>query len=237
MFWVVTARLAGAIVAVFIGIVQRILHQRKIAAELHILSTHGITEERFVKIGGIQQWIGIRGEDQENPILLIVHGWPGSPRSIFTPRIRPWEKYFTCSIGPKGLWQNFGPDRTRRRGRTDNGSAGRGRDRGCRVRLRAFESEQSRFIGLLVCERVRIVDDQQPSRVVQRLCGHWSKCRYAAGPGSQPPRHRRAATGERSQEGRQRIGENRIRSVPLDREGLYRCGALDHEVRPSRIRS
>jgi hypothetical protein len=44
MFWVVTARLTGAIVALFIGIfIHRILHERKIAAELHIHSTHGIT--------------------------------------------------------------------------------------------------------------------------------------------------------------------------------------------------
>ena len=56
MFWVVTARLAGAIVALFVcTFAQRILHQCKIAAELHIHSIYGITEDRFLKMGGVQQ--------------------------------------------------------------------------------------------------------------------------------------------------------------------------------------
>jgi hypothetical protein len=56
MFWVVTARLAGAVVALIIGIfMHRMLHKRKIAAELHIHGIHGIYEDRFVKTRGIQQ--------------------------------------------------------------------------------------------------------------------------------------------------------------------------------------
>lgn len=140
MFWVVTARLVGALVALCIGIfVQRILHQRRIAAELHILSAQGITEERFVKIGGIQQWIGIRGEDQENPILLIVHGGPGSPCSIFTPRIRSWEKYLTLV-----QWDQRGCGKTL--GRTGQGGA----DELTMDRLAADGIEVAAF----VCERL-----------------------------------------------------------------------------------
>ena len=32
-----------------------------------------IQEERFVKLGGIEQWITIRGANRSNPVLLIVH--------------------------------------------------------------------------------------------------------------------------------------------------------------------
>jgi pimeloyl-ACP methyl ester carboxylesterase len=76
-------------------LLQRKLQQAKMAAALRIESARGIVEERFVKIGGIEQWIGIRGEDTNNPALLILHGGPGCSYSIFTPHLRSWERYFT----------------------------------------------------------------------------------------------------------------------------------------------
>jgi len=33
-----------------------------------------IHEAAFVRIGGIDQWITIRGDDRANPVLLIIHG-------------------------------------------------------------------------------------------------------------------------------------------------------------------
>src|SRR5579863_2066809 len=77
------------------ALIQRKLRQSKMAAALQIESGDGIVEERFVRIGGIDQWIGIRGEHQDNPVLLILHGGPGCSYSIFTPHLRSWEKYFT----------------------------------------------------------------------------------------------------------------------------------------------
>jgi len=47
--------------------------------------THGkvlansIAKMEYVKIGGIKQFILIRGKNINNPILLILHGGPGSP--------------------------------------------------------------------------------------------------------------------------------------------------------------
>jgi pimeloyl-ACP methyl ester carboxylesterase len=78
-----------------VALIQRKLRQSKNAAALKIESTHFIVEEQFVRIGGIDQWIGIRGEEQNNPVLFILHGGPGCSYSIFTPHLRPWEKYFT----------------------------------------------------------------------------------------------------------------------------------------------
>ncbi len=104
--------LLAALPALAVGatVIHRKLRQRKIAACLRIGSANGIVESRFVSIGGIEQWIGIRGEDRSNPVLLILHGGPGASCSIFTPRICTWEKHFTIVH-----WDQRGSGKTLRR--------------------------------------------------------------------------------------------------------------------------
>jgi pimeloyl-ACP methyl ester carboxylesterase len=83
-------------------------HQR--ASEARITTPNGIAEGRYVPIGGVEQWLQIRGEDRANPVLLVVHGGPGSPYSIFTPVLREWERHFTVVH-----WDRRGSGRTLRR--------------------------------------------------------------------------------------------------------------------------
>ena len=47
------------------------------ARDYAITSQNGIDEGRYVAIGDIQQWITIRGENRDNPVLLFLHGGPG----------------------------------------------------------------------------------------------------------------------------------------------------------------
>ncbi len=42
-----------------------------------------IHDSGYVKIGGIEQWISIDGADCAKPALLLVHGGPGNPLSVY----------------------------------------------------------------------------------------------------------------------------------------------------------
>ncbi|HEY0061011.1 MAG TPA: alpha/beta fold hydrolase [Telluria sp.] len=69
----------------------------KIIADMrHIVTPMGIERSQSVRIGGIDQWISVRGMDRRNPILLMIHGGPGyvsMPSSWYFQR--GWEEYFT----------------------------------------------------------------------------------------------------------------------------------------------
>jgi pimeloyl-ACP methyl ester carboxylesterase len=60
-----------------------------------IHTKNGIEEEGFVQIGGIDQWIQIRGEDRLNPVVLFLHGGPGVSYIPFGDAFRDWEGCFT----------------------------------------------------------------------------------------------------------------------------------------------
>ncbi len=114
----ILASVAGAIVASVVGgLAYRKVCQRWVAEALTIDTPNGIVEERFVRIGGIEQWIQIRGEDRTNPVLLVVHGGPGWPNATFTLPLRSWEKHFTVV-----QWDQRGVSKTLGR----NGKAGSG---------------------------------------------------------------------------------------------------------------
>ena len=61
-----------------------------------VTDPHGIEELKPVKIGGVEQWLHIRGRNRNNPILLWLHGGPGAPIiGSLEATQRPWEDYFT----------------------------------------------------------------------------------------------------------------------------------------------
>ncbi|HST44426.1 MAG TPA: alpha/beta hydrolase [Luteimonas sp.] len=73
------------------------LAARATVADLgRILAPGGIQETYTARIGGIDQWVDIRGQDRDNPVILFVHGGPASP---VVPTMwqfqRPIEEYFT----------------------------------------------------------------------------------------------------------------------------------------------
>jgi pimeloyl-ACP methyl ester carboxylesterase len=54
-----------------------------------------IQEMRYVTLGGIEQWITIRGASRANPVMLIVHGGPGDAQSFLHSTYAIYEKDFT----------------------------------------------------------------------------------------------------------------------------------------------
>jgi pimeloyl-ACP methyl ester carboxylesterase len=67
-----------------------------IAASRKIVSPNGVEELLPVQINGTTQWLSIRGRDRRNPILLVLHGGPGSPTMPADYTFQnPWEDYFT----------------------------------------------------------------------------------------------------------------------------------------------
>ncbi|MCH5584095.1 alpha/beta hydrolase [Shimazuella sp. AN120528] len=79
----------------FASLIFRKRNQRKNERLLQIHTPNGIEQNNFITINGIEQWVSIRGENRDNPILFFVHGGPASSYSIFSPLLRYWEKHFT----------------------------------------------------------------------------------------------------------------------------------------------
>ncbi|MFI9806404.1 alpha/beta fold hydrolase [Streptomyces sp. NPDC052301] len=73
----------------------RALKRRAHAKSLRITTPNGVDESSYVRIGGIDQWISVRGDDRTNPVILEVHGGPGASNLIHVPRTRAWERHFT----------------------------------------------------------------------------------------------------------------------------------------------
>jgi pimeloyl-ACP methyl ester carboxylesterase len=73
-----------------------------------IKTPNGIDEGRYVKVGGIEQWISIRGENRNNPVILLVHGGPGDVTSPWTYALfGEWERTYTIV-----QWDQRGGGRT-----------------------------------------------------------------------------------------------------------------------------
>ncbi|HEV3090415.1 MAG TPA: alpha/beta hydrolase [Candidatus Cybelea sp.] len=67
-----------------------------IAVNQKIVSPDGIEELRSIDVHGCTQWLSIRGRDLSNPVLLYIHGGPGSPTMPESWTFQsPWEDFFT----------------------------------------------------------------------------------------------------------------------------------------------
>ncbi len=72
-----------------------------------------LAEKTFLEIGGIRQGMFIRGENPQNPVILYLHGGPGTPElPMILPHEQPerLEKYFTvCYWDQRGAGRRANP--------------------------------------------------------------------------------------------------------------------------------
>jgi len=112
MLWLArTARparwlLVGFVSATFVSHSYAVIPQNTAAQTAR--APEPVKEEMFVRIGGIDQWITIKGDDRSNPVLLFLHGGPGDAWSPFADAMfAGWEKDFTLV-----QWDQRGAGRT-----------------------------------------------------------------------------------------------------------------------------
>ena len=82
---------------------------RRNEQDYKITAPRGIDEAQYVPIGGIDQFISIRGENRNNPVILFLHGGPGDATNPWGYlAFRSWLEYFTVV-----QWDQRGAGRTR----------------------------------------------------------------------------------------------------------------------------
>jgi pimeloyl-ACP methyl ester carboxylesterase len=78
------------------------------ARDYAISTPNGIDEARYFEIGGIEQWVTLRGEDRANPVVLVLHGGPGDATNPWGhAAFRTWLKSYTVV-----QWDQRGAGRT-----------------------------------------------------------------------------------------------------------------------------
>jgi pimeloyl-ACP methyl ester carboxylesterase len=86
--------LVGA-VAVFEGWL-RFGHTKPFRGRDGKVPVNSVAEAGYVRLGGVEQWVLIRGEDVDNPPLIVLHGGPGMSEMGFLRRFNaPLERLFT----------------------------------------------------------------------------------------------------------------------------------------------
>lgn len=81
----------------------------RIADLCKISTPEGVQVLEPVEIDGTRQWISIRGLNRANPVLLMIHGGPGSPMMPSSWAFqRPWEDFFTVvQWDQRGVGKNY----------------------------------------------------------------------------------------------------------------------------------
>src|SRR5262245_332779 len=110
MTWILLA-VAGGIAIMIAALLGFVVLRRRTVARRLTLPPQGIDEHGYVRIGGVDQWVQIRGAGRANPVRLMLHPH-GASLIPLTPQYASWERHFTVV-----LWDRRTVGRTRRAAR------------------------------------------------------------------------------------------------------------------------
>lgn len=90
-------KLLTVIFAAIVAVILLFLLVRAVGKTLNSRTPEdGINESMYVEINGTKQWISIYGKDKGNPVLLYLHGGPGSSTSAYDYAFtRKWADIYT----------------------------------------------------------------------------------------------------------------------------------------------
>jgi len=98
-------------------LVCRALVRRHHASMNRLRGEHSICRADRLELGGVRQWVTIRGRDRRKPVLLFLHGGPGTTFSgVAYSHQAPWEEFFTVVN-----WDQRGSGRSQNRGDRNTG--------------------------------------------------------------------------------------------------------------------
>ena len=69
--------------------------QHRETARLRLTIPPGVESLEAVRLGGVEQWILVRGQKRSAPVLLMIHGGPGIPMMPFSGKLAGLERDFT----------------------------------------------------------------------------------------------------------------------------------------------
>ncbi len=94
----------------FVGATFVLYANREFTAPIR--GEHAIARMDRVELGGLEQFVLIRGVDVRNPLLLIVHGGPGAAETpLVREHLASLEKHFTVvNWDQRGAGKSYSPD-------------------------------------------------------------------------------------------------------------------------------
>ena len=93
----ITGKILRWILIILVAVILILLIARLIGKTVNGRTPDGgINESMYVDINGTKQWINIYGQDKDNPVLLYLHGGPGSATSLYDYAFtRKWSDVYT----------------------------------------------------------------------------------------------------------------------------------------------
>ncbi|MDQ6655669.1 MAG: alpha/beta hydrolase, partial [Verrucomicrobiota bacterium] len=108
--YVALSGLVVLLTSVFGLLTFRVVARHQAEKQRRIASPTGIDVMERVRLGDLDQWIRIRGQDSHLPLLLFLDGGPGVPEMPFAPANAELERHFlVVHWDQRGAGKSFDP--------------------------------------------------------------------------------------------------------------------------------